>query len=210
MTSRQLPALPPAPAGRLEAARPPAELGARTGGSPGTANPARLQAVGEAGGRAPRGRERANPRPGLVAAAVGASCGGAKPAGRSFSFGERGGWHKSGDPFRPAPSLGLVSALGTSGDPHPSPLSPHLCFSGPAPTSPEEPHLPRSTQGPNLGQRDSPPGPVRGREALGAGSTGPAWRQNVCVLLPAPRFKCPRSGRTCIGQHRDHFWPAGF
>lgn len=84
------PRSPPAPAGRLEAAPPPAELGARTGGSPGTAGPARLQAVGEAGGRAPRGPEPTGPRPGSATAEMGASRSGAEPCGSSFSFGGRG------------------------------------------------------------------------------------------------------------------------
>lgn len=67
------PRSPPVPAGRLEAVSPPAGLGARTGASPGTAGPARLQAVGEAGGRALRGREQTGPCPSSAEVAVGAS-----------------------------------------------------------------------------------------------------------------------------------------
>lgn len=108
---------PSAPASRLEAVSPPAGLGARTGGSPGTAGPARLQAVGEAGGRAPRGREQTGPRPGSAVVAVGASRGGAGSAGGSLNFrwvdGEGNINHKGGRlrwPFPASPQLGPGSS----------------------------------------------------------------------------------------------------
>lgn len=141
----RLPALSPcAPSGRLEAAPPPAGLGARASCSPGKAGPARLQAVGEAGGRAPRGPEQTGPRPGLVSASR------HRPslACLSFSFGGCGGGHKSpSSADRPGPSQPALSrgAPGAS-----SPLS----SLSPRPPSPRGPHLLPSVQGPSLGQED--------------------------------------------------------
>lgn len=153
------PRSPSEPPGRLEAALPPAELGARTGGSPGTAGPARLQAVG-GGGRAGAegpGAHRPPPWPG-------SRCSGrlSRPdrAGDCrFSFGGWRGGHKSRGPrtalpFPASPRLGPRSlSRHLRRLRHPLYCSPHprsqpaACTSGRI-SSPPDPRVPAWVSGP--------------------------------------------------------------
>lgn len=84
----------------------------------------------------------------------------------------------------------------------PSPPSPHPCFSSPGPASspPEELHL-RSTLGPTLGQRDSPPGPVRGHETPGQDSWDrPGAGKSVSCSARRRVLSGPALGRRASGK----------
>ena len=204
------PRSPPAPAGRLEAASPPAGLGAKTGGSPGTAGPARLQAVGEAGGRAPRGLEQTGPPPRLGRGCSGRLPAAGRPAGRSFSLGGLGGGHKSQGPG--SPHLGPGSCSGRLWRLFHSTLSPHPCSWGLAAASPEQPHPHRLLKVSTQVNRIPHPGLLRGSGC----SPRPRFmdparsREKHCPAL-AHRWvlsgPCP--GRICVWQSTDLFWPPG-
>lgn len=84
----------------------------------------------------------------------------------------------------------------------PSPPSPNPGVSSPGPESspPEELHL-RSTRGPSLGQRDSPPGPVRGHETSGQDSWDrPGAGKSVSCSARRRVLSCPALGRRASGK----------
>ena len=158
---------------------------------------------GEAGGRAPRGQELTGPRPGPAAAAAGASRARAEPDCR-FSFGGRGGGHKSRGPWAALALPGQSStwALLSLQAPPEVPLLPLLLTPPPLPAC--CPRLgknlisPRS-QGPSLGQRARHPGPVRDLDAPGPHPQHPLSRKQVrsCSARGGP--SCPCLGRTFSG-----------
>lgn len=168
MASSRLPALSPCARRQIGSGPAAGRAGGEDGRLPGDGGPgsaASCRGGGRAGAEGPR--EPTGPRPGLAAAAVGASHGRAEQ-GRSFVFvWQKRKGRKSPGPFPASPQI------------EPPPCSERLWrpvalstlparpgFSRPASASPQEPHL-WSTRGPNLGQRDPPPGPVRGRDTPG-------------------------------------------
>lgn len=199
------PRSPSEPPGRLEAASPPAELGARTGGSPGTAGPARLQAVGGGGrtGAEGPGAHRPPPWPG-------SRCSGrlARPdrAGDCrFSFGGWRGGHKSGGPRTALALPGQSSTWASLPLQAPPEAPPPPLLLTPPPLPARCLHLgknlisPRS-QGPSLGQRARHPGPVRDLACPGPASVACAKPQASRVPLRPRRSELPLPWA-------DFFWP---
>ena len=93
-------------------------------------------------------------------------------------------------PFPAGPQLGPCFCSGRlwrrRSPLHSLPLQPR---SRPAPASQEEPQLPQTPKGPNLGQRACHPGPLRDPDAPGPGSTESAKPRASLVLLCPPAVR---------------------